>query len=90
MNLDKMTPIADYTIRNVPIGLLSNSILTPDLPLRTTQPTIGYFLSKEKDITGATLIQIFPILNINMLLLGRKKVIALFIINLRGYLFYLF
>ncbi|CAH1391725.1 unnamed protein product [Nezara viridula] len=37
-----------YTIKRVPIGLISDSVFTPDLPLRATQPTIGYFLEEKK------------------------------------------
>lgn len=41
-----------YTIKRVPIGQLSDSVFTPDLPLRATQPTLGYFLEEEKSAAG--------------------------------------
>ncbi|XP_014291459.1 uncharacterized protein [Halyomorpha halys] len=39
-----------FTIKTVPIGLLSDSVFTPDLPLRPTQSTIGYFLEEKKSV----------------------------------------
>lgn len=48
-----------YTIKRVPIGLLSDSVITPDLPLRATQTTVGYFLEEEKSAAGNFLIFLF-------------------------------